>query len=267
MNDASSESGYSGLTTLDMVLPVLNEEVDLPVHARVLHEFMTQRLQAYDWRIVVADNGSTDSTLDVAKRLSDEFQRVGYVSLEQRGRGRALRRAWTESAADIVGYMDVDLSTDLEALPALIDAVRDGVCDIATGSRLIRGNDVGRRPLKREVASRGYSLLFRTMFLTGFRDAQCGFKALNRRTVNDILPLVRDNHWFFDTEMLILAEKSGYTVREFPVKWTDNPDTRVNIIGTAYEDIKGLLRLRFGGLAKPAKAPEDSSPSSEHTYP
>ena len=247
-----------------MVLPVLNEEVALPVNARVLHDFMTERLNGYDWRIVVADNGSTDSTLDVAKELSNEFQRIGYVSLDQRGRGRALRRAWTESAASIVGYMDVDMSTDLEALPVLVDAVRDGACDIATGSRLIRGAGVERRPFKREVASRGYSLLFRTMFFTGFRDAQCGFKVLNRRTVNDILPLVRDNYWFFDTEMLILAEKNGYAVREFPVNWTDDPDSRVKIIGTAYEDLKGLLRLRFGGLAKPAQAPESSGSPSGH---
>lgn len=255
-----SEATESSLTSLDIVLPVLNEELDLPVNAKALHGFMAEHFQKYQWRIVVADNGSTDSTLDIAKQLSQEFPRIDYMSLEQRGRGRALRRAWTESTADVVGYMDVDLSTDLEALPALVDAVRDGECDIATGSRLIRGAEVERRPFKREVASRGYSLVFRSMFFTQFRDAQCGFKVLNRRTVRDIVPLVSDNRWFFDTEMLILAEKNGYVVLEFPVKWTDDPDTRVKIVGTAYEDVKGLLRLRFRGLAKPTRDSGDATP-------
>ena len=267
MPSGDTEAGGRGPITLDIVLPVLNEELDLPVKTRVLHDFMAQRLDGYKWRILIADNGSTDTTLDIAKQLSHDFPTVDYVSLEQRGRGRALCCAWTESTADIVGYMDVDLSTDLEALPVLIDAVRDGTCDIATGSRLIRGAEVKRRPLKREVASRGYSLVFRSMFFTGFRDAQCGFKALNRRTVRDIVPLVKDNRWFFDTEMLILAEKNGYVVREIPVKWTDDPDTRVKIVGTAYEDMKGLLRLRFGGLAKPAHDSEDGYLPTGHTRP
>lgn len=265
MPSGDPEAGGPGPTTLDMVLPVLNEEVDLPINARVLHDFMAERLGDYEWRVVVADNGSTDSTLDVAKELSQEFPRIQCISLEHRGRGRALRHAWTESKADIVGYMDVDLSTDLEALPTLVDAVRNGTCDIATGSRLIRGADVKRRPFKREVASRGYSLVFRTMFLTKFRDAQCGFKALNRRTVENIVPLVRNQRWFFDTEMLILAEKNGYVVREIPVKWTDDPDTRVHIAGTAYEDMRGLLRLRFGGLARPAKLSGEGNSPAKNT--
>ena len=202
----------------------------------------------------LGDNGSTDATPDIGRRLAEEDPRVAYLRIEQRGRGRALDRAWRESGADVVGYMDVDLSTGLDALPALVDAVRSGRCGVAVGSRLRPGSRVIGRSLLRELTSRGYSALFRLMFLTGFRDAQCGFKAASRRVVDAVVPLVRDRGWFFDTEMLILAEKNGYRVEEIPVTWTDDPDSRVRIVATAWADLKGLLRLRFGGLRRASKA-------------
>ena len=240
-------------TSLDVVVPVLNEEKDLAPNIQELHRFLTNFLGSYEWRIVIADNGSTDSTPDIAKSLTEQNSRIAYMRLEQRGRGRALSRAWMESSADIVGYMDLDLSTDLGALPDLVEAISAGECDVAVGSRLRKGAEVIGRPFKREVISRAYSLIFRSMFLTGFRDAQCGFKALSARAAGELVPLVQDTGWFFDTELLILAGKNGYQIKELPVKWTDNPDSRVKIIGTAYEDIKGLLRLRFGGLKRASR--------------
>ena len=240
-------------TSLDIVIPVLNEERDLPLCVDRLREFLGRHLSNRDWRIVIADNGSTDSTLDVARRLSKDHDRVEYIRLEQRGRGRALSRAWLESVADIVAYMDVDLSTDLVALPELVDAIEGEGYDVAIGSRLKKGARVIGRSLRREIISRSYSVIFRTMFLAGFQDAQCGFKALSRHAVRDIVPLVRDTGWFFDTELLILAEKNGYRIREVPVTWTDDPDTRVKVFSTAYEDMKGLLRLRFGGLREASR--------------
>ena len=236
--------------TLDVVIPCLNEERALPVSVRRLHEFMSNHLADYDWAIVVADNGSTDGTLAAADTLSQEFPQVRYIRLEQRGRGRALRRAWTDSAADIVAYMDVDLSTDLAHLPPLVSAISEGGYDVAIGSRLLPDSQVVGRTLKREITSRGYSLLFRAMFFTSFRDAQCGFKAASRRAADDLAPLVEDNGWFFDSELLILAQKCGYPILELPVHWEDDPDTRVRILRTAWEDVKGLLRLKFGGVAK-----------------
>ena len=236
--------------TLDVVIPCLNEERALPVSVRRLHEFMSSHLVDYDWAIVIADNGSTDGTLAAADALSQEFPQVRYIRLEQRGRGRALRRAWTDSAADIVAYMDVDLSTDLAHLPPLVSAVAQGRCDVAIGSRLLPDSEVIGRTLKREITSRGYSLLFRAMFFTSFRDAQCGFKAVSRRAADDLAPLVEDNGWFFDSELLILAQKCGYPILELPVHWTDDPDSRVRIIRTAWEDVKGLLRLKFGGVGR-----------------
>ena len=236
--------------TVDVVIPCLNEERALPVSVRRLHGFMSCNLSEYDWGIVVADNGSTDGTLDAAEALSNEFPEVRYISLEQRGRGRALRRAWTDSAADIVAYMDVDLSTDLAHLLPMVSAIAQGRCDVAIGSRLLPDSEVVGRTLKREITSRGYSLLFRAMFFTSFRDAQCGFKAVSRRAADDLAPLVEDNGWFFDSELLILAQKCGYPILELPVHWTDDPDSRVRIIRTAWEDVKGLLRLKFGGVGK-----------------
>ncbi len=239
--------------TLDVVIPVLNEARALADSVNVLAAFLSNNLNDYEWAVVVADNGSTDATPSICQSLSEQDSRVKHVRLEQRGRGRALKRAWAESNADVVAYMDVDLSTDLSVLPQTIAAVDGEGYDIAVGSRLKRGAQVIGRSFKRELISRSYSLIFRAMFLAGFQDAQCGFKAVSRRAADEVAPLVVDNGWFFDTEMLLIAEKNGYRIKEIPVKWTDDPDSRVKIISTAWEDIKGLLRLRFGGLRQASR--------------
>ena len=254
-------------TSLDMVIPVLNEETDLASSVNRLRDFMSDRFDDYRWRVVVADNGSTDSTPEIGRRLSGEDERIGYVRLEQRGRGRALSQAWRESEADIVGYMDVDLSTDLGALLPLVEAIRSDGYDLAVGSRFRPGSRVIGRSLGREFISRAYSALFRSMFFTGFRDAQCGFKAVSRRVVDEVVPLVRDKGWFFDSELLILAEKNGYRVKEVPITWTDDPDSRVRIVSTSYGDFKGLLRLRLGGLRSASLALRSSSRASRERGP
>lgn len=235
--------------SVDIVIPVLNEEKALPGCIRKLAYFVTEHPER-EWRFVVADNGSEDRTLEVAREIASEVPSLLLIRLEQRGRGRAVRKAWLESDADVRCYMDVDLSTDLGCLPDLVAAVTEEGYDIAIGSRLLKESHVIGRTLKREVISRCYSLLFRSMFFTGFRDAQCGFKAISRAAAQALLPLVEDTGWFFDTELLIIAEKNGYRIRELPVTWTDDPDTRVKIIATALGDIRGLLRLRFGGIPK-----------------
>ena len=246
-------SNHKTMTTLDIVIPGLNEEKILANTVDTLSEFVTSHMADYDWRIVIADNGSTDATQEIGRRLAGQSSALQYLRLEQRGRGRALKHAWTQSDADVMAYMDMDLATGLAALPTLADAIaRDGN-DVAFGSRLKRGAEVIGRSPKREFISRCYSLIFRSMFFTGFVDAQCGFKAVSRRVVEQVLPLVEDTGWFFDTELLILCEKNGYGVREIPVRWVDDPDSRVRIVSTAIEDMKGLLRLRFGGLRESRK--------------
>ncbi|MFW6174587.1 MAG: dolichyl-phosphate beta-glucosyltransferase [Chloroflexota bacterium] len=235
--------------TVDIVIPVLNEEAALPGCVEQIAEFISRRPER-DWRITVADNGSTDRTQEVAAQLAEQRPFVRVTRLTQRGRGRALKQAWTESDADVRCYMDVDLSTSLKALPLLVSAIADEGYDVAIGSRLLRDSVVVGRSLKREIISRGYSLLFRSMFFTPFRDAQCGFKAVSRSAAENVVPLVENPAWFFDTELLIIAHKSGYRIKELPVHWEDDPDSRVKIIPTAIDDIKGLLRLRLGGIPR-----------------
>ena len=237
------------------MIPVLNEEKALAGSVRRVHEFLSAKLDDREWRIVVADNGSTDGTQRIARALASEYETVHAVRLEQRGRGLALRKAWLESGADVLCYTDVDLSTDLEALPKLLGAIEDGGYDIAVGSRLRNGSRVIGRPPHREFISRVYNLIVPVVFQTrfSFRDAQCGFKALSRKAVGELVPLVEDNSWFFDSELLIIADKNGYRIKEVPVTWRDDPDSRVRLVTTAYADLKGLLRLRFGGLKRASR--------------
>jgi glycosyltransferase involved in cell wall biosynthesis len=242
-------------TTVDIVIPVLNEEVALSGCVEKLFAFIADHPER-DWRIIIADNGSNDRTREIATQLAEKHASLSLSKLDQRGRGRALKKAWGEGDADVRLYMDVDLSTDLKALPALVAAVADDGYEIAIGSRLTKGSEVVDRTLKREITSRGYNILIHMFFpLTKFKDAQCGFKAVSRKTAENLVPLAKDNAWFFDTELLLLAGKAGYGIKEVPVHWEDDPDTRVKIISTAWEDVKGLLRLRFKGRPVPPSAP------------
>ena len=238
-------------TTVDVIIPVLNEEHSLPRCVELLRSFFGEHPDRV-WSILVADNGSIDKTIEVATSLMNDSGDLRITHIEQRGRGRALKKAWLESDADVRCYMDVDLSTDLKHVPELVSAIADEGNSLAIGSRLMGDSDVVNRTLKREITSRGYSALFRTMFFTKFKDAQCGFKAISADAANALVPLVKDNAWFFDTELLLIAQKNGYSIKEIPVRWVDDPDSRVKIISTAWQDIKGLLRLRFGGRPKVA---------------
>ena len=240
--------------TVDITIPVYNEQDALPESILRLHRFLEENLEN-PWRITIADNASTDATRSISQLLSQDYSRVSYLYVPQKGRGRALRAAWMDSTADFVGYMDVDLSTDLRHFPQLITELESGY-HIAIGSRLSKASQV-TRGLKREIISRSYNLLIKSMFFTSFPDAQCGFKALHRRTAAALVPSILNNNWFFDTELLILAAKRGYRIKSVPVKWEDDPNSSVNVASTATEDVKGLLRLRFGGIPK-IPGPTDS---------
>lgn len=231
---------------VDVVIPVYNEQRVLEQSIATLHAFLTAHLP-YRWRILIADNASTDATLDVARTLTTTRDHVEVLHLDQKGRGRALRTAWLESRADVLSYMDVDLSTDLAAFPAMIRAVAEEGYDLATGRRLGRGAKVTDRKLQREITSRVYNALIKLAFRTRFTDAQCGFKAIARNAADALLPLVRNNEWFFDSELLIIAEKRGYRTKQIPVRWVDDPDSRVKVVSTALEDLHGLWRLKRGG--------------------
>jgi glycosyltransferase involved in cell wall biosynthesis len=243
---------FESTVQLDVVIPVYNEEAKIEACLAALVPFLDARYPGA-YRVVVADNGSTDRTAEVAEGLSARWPQLHCLRIPEKGRGRALRAAWLASEARVVAYMDVDLSTDLAALPPMVAPLLDGRAHVATGTRLHPASRI-ERSLLRDVFSRGYNLMIRLLFpRRRFSDAQCGFKALTRQAVQQLVPLVRDNAWFFDTELLLRAEQFDYRVHEVPVVWIEGRDSRVRIARTAWEDVKGLLRVRFtraGGSAR-----------------
>jgi putative flippase GtrA len=228
---------------IDIVVPVHNEQAALQDSIRRLHEFLSHEMP-YAWRIVIADNASTDATLAMARALAFELEHVAVLHLSRKGRGRALRTAWTGSDADVLCYMDVDLSTDLRALLPLVSSLVCGHSEVAIGSRLAPGARIVRGP-KREIISRGYNLLLRHVLRARFSDAQCGFKAIRADAARTLLPQIQDQGWFFDTELLVLAQRRGLRIHEVAVDWIDDPDSRVDIVSTALADLHGVVRLLF----------------------
>ena len=229
---------------LDVVVPVYNEEKDLAASIGRLRAFLDTQVP-YSAVITIADNASTDRTWAIATDLADRLPGVRTVHLDLKGRGRALRQVWATSDADVLAYMDVDLSTDLAALLPLVAPLLSGHSDLAIGTRLARGSRVVRGH-KRELISRSYNLLLRTTLAARFSDAQCGFKAIRADRAKELLPLVEDTGWFFDTELLVLAERRGLRIHEVPVDWVDDPDSTVDIVATATADLKGMWRLARG---------------------
>lgn len=225
---------------LDVVIPVHNEERELAPSVATVREHLLS--MPFTFRITIADNASTDATNLIARQLAHTYDEVRVIRLEEKGRGRALKHVWSHSDAEILVYMDVDLSTDLNALYPLVAPLLSGHSDLAIGSRLARNARTLRGP-KREFISRGYNYLLRGTLRARFSDAQCGFKAIRRDVAQSLLPLIEDDEWFFDTELLIVAERSGLRIHEVPVDWIDDPDSRVEIVATALADLRGMVRL------------------------
>jgi putative flippase GtrA len=262
---------YDGRTTLlptvdvEIVIPVYNEEASLEASIVRLHRYLRDNFRL-TWVITIADNASQDQTWGIACRLAGNLDGVRAVHLDQKGRGRALRAVWSTSRASVVAYMDVDLSTDLDALLPLVAPLLTGHSDVAIGSRLAPGARVVRGP-KREVISRSYNMILRATLHNGFSDAQCGFKAVRADVAQALLPLVEDNGWFFDTELLVLAEHNGLRIHEVPVDWVDDPDSRVHVASTAMDDLRGIWRMlrRFaageGSLPEGLVATTDVAPA------
>src|SRR5689334_14973108 len=226
---------------IDVVVPVHNERATLERSIRRLHGFLEANMP-FAWRIVIADNASTDGTSVIARALAAELSCTEALVLPAKGRGRALRTAWSASDADVLCYMDVDLSTDLRALLPLVAGIVSGHSDVAIGTRLAPGSRVERGP-KRELISRCYNALLHVVLGARFSDAQCGFKAISAKAARALLPDVRDEAWFFDTELLTLAQRRGMRIHEVAVDWVDDGDSRVEILSTALADLRGVARL------------------------
>ncbi len=242
---------------VDIVIPVYNEAEQLAISITALRTFLDASFP-YMTTITIADNASTDGTWDIALRLADTLAHVKALHLDQKGRGRALRAAWTASDAEVVSYMDVDLATGLDALLPLVAPLLSGHSDVAIGTRLAPGAHVVRGT-RREFISRGYNLLVRSALRSTTTDAQCGFKAMRREAALELLPLVEDDEWFFDTEVLVTAQRIGLRIHEVPVDWVDDTDSRVEVLHTAYKDLRGVLRMlgpasRHRALHRPARS-------------
>lgn len=231
------------MRTLAVVVPVYNEEKDVPRNMPILYRFLGQNFKNYDWKLIIADNGpSKDRTEEVSKELARKYKNLVYTKIPRPARGNALKETWLKEKAEFLVYMDVDLSSDLAFLPQLVNALEEGA-DIAIGSRLKKGSKVYERTFLREIMSRGYNILIKTFFWTKFNDAQCGFKGIRKEAAEKLLPYIRDKAWFFDSELLIIAEKSGHKVKEIPIVWRDDPASTVKVAKTAWGDMKGLYRL------------------------
>lgn len=240
---------------ISITIPVYNEAGILEACIKKLDVFLKQK--KYDYEIIIADNASTDKTSEISKEICRKYHKARYIRLKEKGRGRALKKAWSSSNADVLCYMDSDLATDLNALPKVVAAFKEHF-DIAIGSRLVRGASV-KRSFLREVLSRGYNLILKMYLGVHFKDAQCGFKAINRTILRSIVPRIEDNEWFFDTELLVLAEKAGFKIKEIPVIWTEagtikkstgesNKKTerksKVNLLKTISAYLRSVRRLR-----------------------
>jgi glycosyltransferase involved in cell wall biosynthesis len=225
-----------------VVLPVYNEEKSLRSGVQTLTAFL-QNYDRYEWKIVIADNNSRDRTGEIGRELAGEYQHVEYLYIPRKGRGIALRTAWGQSDCDFVSYMDIDLSTGLDALVSAIDILNEGE-DIVVGNRLDKSSKI-ERCFKREIVSRSYNVIIKLSLGTHFKDAHCGFKTGRREVIKKLLPYIADNEWFFDTEILFYAEKLGYRIKQIPVVWKEDLDTKAKIFKDAYDDLRGLYRLRF----------------------
>ena len=228
--------------SVNIVIPVYNEEAELEESINTLVAFLTTHLTDFRWVVTIVDNASTDKTYSLALKLTKQNPRIHTLHLDQKGRGRAVKYAWNQGDYDYAAYMDVDLSTDLKHVPSLLHSLQRGY-DIAIGSRNLHGSQIYGRSLLRTITSKGYIVLIKLFFWVHFSDAQCGFKAITKQVKEVLLPSIQDNEWFFDSELLIVGEKNGYRIYEEPVTWIDNPGSTVRVYKTAIGDLKGLYRL------------------------
>jgi glycosyltransferase involved in cell wall biosynthesis len=230
-----------------LVLPTYNEELVIAGNIQQTIDFLQRGMADYDWKILIADNGSTDKTINAVKKITSQNQRVDVFHLTEKGRGRALKKAWTEYQADIYGYMDADLATDLKYVKQLVGLISSGAADVAIGSRTLKESQT-ERSLGREITSRVFNFLLKNVLDLRLHDAQCGFKFINQRVAKEIIPTVQDNVWFFDTELLYRAQQAGYIVEEVPVTWIEKRDKRrkstVNVFSTTIDYLRQIWRLR-----------------------
>ncbi len=238
-NAATPGQGSANLT--EIVIPIYNEQEVLAASVHRLRAHLRTHFP-YPFLLTIADNGSTDGSWDIASRLTDELPDVRAVRVPLKGRGGAIRYAWARSEAVVVAYMDVDLSIDLDAFAPLVASVMSGHSELAIGTRYGQASYVDRT-LTRAFFSRSYNYLLRNGLGARFSDGMCGFKAARRDVVQTILPEIRDDRWFFDTELLLLAQQRGLRIHEVPVVCIDDPDSSVHVLRDSCDDLVAMWRV------------------------
>jgi len=232
---------------LNITLPCYNEERILKSNILRVFNFLKENVASDDWQIIIANNQSTDKTGQIGEELEKKFESIKHLEIFQKGKGVAIRESWQRFPADIYIFMDTDLATDLEALPRLIRAVKEEKFNVAIGSRFHPQSKV-KRKLVRKIISFSYNLLRKILIGSKITDAPCGFKAVDKKIIQNILPQVKDEQWFFDSELVILAEKGGYKIKEIPIKWEDirekEDKSKVNTISLSLDYFKKLIKLK-----------------------
>jgi glycosyltransferase involved in cell wall biosynthesis len=230
----------------DIALPVYNEEATLKFQVRRLDDYLnTLNFDEHEFRILISDNGSLDQTKQVAEILANEIQRVSLIVVGEKGVGLALRKAWENSDADVVGYMDLDLSTDITHLNEVIAIFTQDNCDVLNASRLLPLSEVSNRKKIRSLTSRGLNILIRSIFKTNLSDAMCGFKFVKRSTLESAIKCgATSNGWFFVAQLLLVAEMTGLRVREIPISWVDDGNSKVKIVQLIKQYIFEIFKLR-----------------------
>ncbi len=228
-----------------IVIPAYNEEKILADTTSKLYNFCGNNLKD-DWQLVIVNNKSTDKTTTIAKSLAGKYNQISYLYLDKKGKGRAIRAGWLKDLADIYCFMDADLATDLSALPSLIQEIKNGY-DLVIGSRFCPQSKV-KRSLSRRLISKFYRLVLKIIFKTKIKDVPCGFKAISSKVKKELLPQVKNEEWFFDSELVILAEKQGYKIKEIPVTWTEprqkDNKSRVKILPIICSYFKEFINLK-----------------------
>lgn len=235
------------MKTMLIVIPAYNEEFLIYYSVNNLRDFCQKNLQNYDWKIIIADNNSNDRTAEIAKKLEKESSgRVFYKFILQKGKGLAIREGWKSFDADFYIFMDADLATDLSALPVLIKELERGN-DLVIGSRFIKGSSA-KRPMVRKITSKVFSIITRLVFGLKIKDYPCGFKGADKNVINKILPQVKNNGFFFDTELVIRSVANGLKIKEIPVVWRDRDKgrskSRVSILKVTKEYLRELSKLK-----------------------
>jgi len=231
---------------IEITIPVLNEENTLDKQVRKVCDYIKNNITDLGLiHIILADNGSQDNTPIIGRALTDELDCVKYIRLEEKGVGRALKASWGGSIADIVGYMDLDLATDLTYLRPALEMLLFDRADLVSGSRLLNGATVKGRSRIRNFTSRSFNYIVKIIFQSSFSDGMCGFKFLKKSCLDSLFQLgAQSDGWFFATEILITGEYFGYRVKDLAVEWTDDPNTKVRIGKLTIEYLLAMKKLR-----------------------